>query len=92
LGCRLTGHSPAPWRGKWSEPWGKSRDRQRCSGGLRVGRPVSHGLEAAFRDTIIGGPGSFVIIADGPLSFAEPVRKKLILEIAGGAPQLAAAE
>jgi len=60
------------------------------------GRPVSYDLEAAFRDTIIGGPGSFVITADGPRSFAEAVRKKLILEIAGtdpgSGPRLAAGD
>ena len=47
------------------------------------GRPVSYDLEAAFAAQIIGGPGSFVITADGRDSFAEAVRKKLILEIAG---------
>ena len=46
------------------------------------GRPVSYNVEEAFADTIIGGPGSFVITADGRDSFAEGVRRKLILEIA----------
>ena len=32
---------------------------------------------------IIGGPGSFVITADGNASFAEAVRRKLLLEVAG---------
>jgi hypothetical protein len=48
------------------------------------GRPNTYDLEAAFAETIIGGPGSFVVTADEDLSFAEAVRKKLILEIAGG--------
>ena len=30
-----------------------------------------------------GGPGSFVITADGDARFAEAVRRKLLLEIAG---------
>ncbi len=46
------------------------------------GRPVAYDLEAAFAALITGGPGSFVITADGEQRFAEAVRKKLILEIA----------
>lgn len=49
------------------------------------GRPISYDLEAAFRDRIIGGPGSFVITADNSDTFADAVRRKLILEIAGSA-------
>ena len=48
------------------------------------GRPVSYDLEQAFADRIIGGFGSFVVTADGDDRFAEAVRKKLLLEIAGG--------
>jgi hypothetical protein len=47
------------------------------------GRPVSYDLERAFAETIIGGPGSFVITADGRDQFAAAVRRKLILELAG---------
>jgi len=47
------------------------------------GRPVSYDLEAAFGAEIIGGPGSFVITADSEATFANAVRRKLILEIAG---------
>jgi len=47
------------------------------------GRPADIDLEGAFAATIIGGPGSFVITADGGASFAKAVRRKLILEIAG---------
>ena len=46
------------------------------------GRPVSYNVEQAFADTIIGGPGSFVVTADGRDSFAAAVHRKLILEIA----------
>lgn len=46
------------------------------------GRPNLYNLEDAFAKTIIGGPGSFVVTVDGPSSFAEAVRRKLILEIA----------
>ncbi len=48
------------------------------------GRPVYYDLEEAFATFIIGGPGSFVITADGNASFAKAVRRKLILEIAEG--------
>jgi hypothetical protein len=47
------------------------------------GRPNAYDLEAAFAETIIGGPASFVVRADGDERFAEAVRKKLLLEIAG---------
>ena len=47
------------------------------------GRPVSYDLERAFAETIIGGPGSFVVTADGRDQFAAAVRRKLILELAG---------
>ena len=50
------------------------------------GRPVAYDLEKAFAELIIGGPASFVITADGDDSFAEAVRKKLLLEIAGTPP------
>jgi hypothetical protein len=49
------------------------------------GRPVAYDLEAAFAEDIVGGPGSFVITADGRERFAEAVRRKLLLEIAGDA-------
>ncbi len=47
------------------------------------GRPVDYDLEEAFASFIIGGPGSFVITADGDRRFAQAVRRKLLLEIAG---------
>lgn len=46
------------------------------------GRPVSYDLEKAFATRIIGGPGSFVVTADSAKSFADAVRRKLILELA----------
>lgn len=47
------------------------------------GRPVSYDLERAFAETIIGGPGSFVVTAETRATFADAVRRKLLLEIAG---------
>jgi hypothetical protein len=43
-------------------------------------------LEQAYADQIIGGPGAFVVTADGRESFSAAVRRKLILEIAGLTP------
>ena len=51
------------------------------------GRPVSYNLEAAFQETIVGGPGAFVITAENAETFADAVRRKLILEIAGMMPE-----
>lgn len=50
-----------------------------CSG--RAGGGAD--LERLYEDRIIGGPGAFVVTADGMDSFADAVRRKLILEISG---------
>ena len=51
------------------------------------------GIEKYFQDNVIGGPGSFTIVAEGHGSFGRALTKKLIQEIAGvPGPQLAAAE
>lgn len=47
------------------------------------GRPIEYDLESVFASFIAGGPGHFVVTADGSASFAEAVRRKLLLEIAG---------
>ncbi|MEL6574958.1 MAG: DUF1194 domain-containing protein [Pseudomonadota bacterium] len=52
------------------------------------GRPVDYNLERAFETQIVGGPGAFVITADSAETFADAVRRKLILEIAGMAAPL----
>jgi hypothetical protein len=46
------------------------------------GRPRHEDLEAEYTRQIIGGPGAFVVTADGRESFAQAVRRKLVLEIA----------
>jgi hypothetical protein len=43
-------------------------------------------LEALYTERIIGGPGAFVVTADSRETFAEAVRRKLILEISGTMP------
>ena len=56
-----------------------------CRAAECSGRPVDYDLEKAFAETIVGGPGSFVVTADGDDRFAEAVRRKLLLEIANDA-------
>ncbi len=51
-----------------------------------TGRPIDYDLESAFASFITGGPGSFVVTADSMASFAEAVRRKMLLEIAGEVP------
>ena len=46
------------------------------------GRPADLDLELAFETMIIGGPGAFVVTADGNTSFAKAVLRKLLLEVA----------
>lgn len=51
------------------------------------------GLEKYFRDNVIGGPGSFTVVAEGHEAFGRSLTKKLIQEIAGlPGYRLAAAE
>ncbi|MEM8580280.1 MAG: DUF1194 domain-containing protein [Pseudomonadota bacterium] len=50
-------------------------------------RPGFGDLEQLYEDRIIGGPGAFVITADGMESLADAIRRKLILEIGGTMPQ-----
>ena len=50
------------------------------------GRPGVGDLEADFTAQLIGGPGAFVVTANGREAFAAAVRRKLILEIAGMTP------
>lgn len=51
------------------------------------GRPQNTDLEALYQERIIGGPGSFVVTAQGPDDFEDAVRRKLILEIGGTIPE-----
>jgi hypothetical protein len=57
-----------------------------CREATCSGRPRGGNLEDDFVRDLIGGPGAFVVTADSALSFSRAVRRKLILEIAGGAP------
>lgn len=89
----VSADSANSWNGV---PLALARERALAAGitinGLAVscrtcsGRPVSYDLEAEFERKIVGGPASFVVTVDGDVSFAEAVRRKLLLEIAGVAP------
>ncbi len=50
------------------------------------GRRAGANLEAEYAARIIGGPGAFMVTAESRATFAETVRRKLVLEIAGSAP------
>ncbi len=55
----------------------------RPSDGLRAGL----NLEEEYSNRIIGGPGAFMVTAEGRDTFAQAVRRKLVLEIAGATPE-----
>ena len=72
-----------------------SRDRVLATGttinALPILRPDSprragYDLERLYAENIIGGPGAFMVTAEGRESFAEAVQRKLFLEIAGEMP------
>lgn len=52
----------------------------------RTGFPQLPDLDLYYQHCVIGGPGAFLIVADGFETFAEAIRKKMIIEIAGLAP------
>jgi hypothetical protein len=93
----FSGDSANNWSGP---PIEEARDRVVAAGvtinGLPILRPgdpgrAQGGLEALYRDRIIGGPGAFVVTAESRESFADAVRRKLILEISGQRPGVAVA-
>lgn len=45
-------------------------------------------LDAYYRDCVIGGPGAFMVPVRGVEQFAEAVRTKLVMEIAGLSPDV----
>ncbi|MEP1352713.1 MAG: DUF1194 domain-containing protein [Tateyamaria sp.] len=47
------------------------------------GRRAGANLEEEYATRIIGGAGAFMVTAEGRTSFAETVRRKLVLEISG---------
>lgn len=51
------------------------------------GRRAGGNLEEEYETRIIGGPGAFMVTAESRDTFAQAVRRKLILEIAGITPE-----
>ena len=51
--------------------------------GLAILSPYHHDLDAYYRTHVVGGPGSFLLVADGYPDFARAIRLKLIREIRG---------
>ncbi|HYG91565.1 MAG TPA: DUF1194 domain-containing protein [Azospirillum sp.] len=43
-------------------------------------------LDQYYRENVIGGPGAFIVVADGFDAFAQAILTKLLLEIAGTPP------
>ncbi|MDA8637235.1 DUF1194 domain-containing protein [Rhodospirillales bacterium] len=52
----------------------------------RYGTQQIADLDYYYTDCVIGGPGAFIIVANGFQDYARAVRQKLILEIAGLSP------
>ncbi|MEX0695521.1 MAG: DUF1194 domain-containing protein [Rhodospirillales bacterium] len=50
------------------------------------GRRQIPNLDYYYTDCVIGGPGAFIIVANGFEDYGRAVRRKLILEIAGAVP------
>jgi hypothetical protein len=50
----------------------------------KYGYPSMANLDLYFEDCVIGGTGSFIIVAHGFKNFARAIRRKLVTEIAGG--------
>lgn len=75
-----------------------ARDRALASGivinGLPIinNRPQANGypnfpdLDLYYEDCVIGGPGSFMVVANGFQDFARAILRKLVTEIAGRVP------
>ena len=52
----------------------------------RFGFPIMKGLDLYYRECVIGGPGAFIVTAESFVDFADAIRSKLIMEIAGTTP------
>ena len=68
-----------------------ARDRVTGAGitinGLAIPTPEAPDLDGYFRDCVIGGPGAMVFVATTTDSFARALRRKLVYEISGAAPE-----
>jgi hypothetical protein len=55
------------------------------SGNPNFGRPPEDDLVDHYRDEVIGGPGAFLVVAEGFGAFTNAVLSKLVREVAGEA-------
>ena len=67
------------------------RDELAASGVTVNGLPILEGdegpaLEQWYRENVMGGPGSFILPADGFGDFGRAIRQKFMIEISGGFP------
>ena len=51
------------------------------------GYPPFPDLDLYYEDCVIGGPGAFMVVADGFTDFARAILRKLVTEIAGQVPR-----
>ncbi len=51
------------------------------------GLPSIEDLDRYYAECVVGGPGSFFIVADGFEDFAQAILRKMLLEIAGTPPE-----
>jgi hypothetical protein len=67
-----------------------ARDAAASHGITLNGLPITSGddpdVDGWYRANVIGGPGAFLVVANGYDAFAEAFRQKLTLEVAGRAP------
>ncbi|MDH3196265.1 MAG: DUF1194 domain-containing protein [Hyphomicrobiales bacterium] len=47
-----------------------------------------HDLDVYYENCVIGGPAAFLVTVESPDRFAVAIRRKLVLEIAGGTPRV----
>lgn len=71
-----------------TEPPGAVRDELAASGVIINGLPILEGeegstLEAWYRENVIGGPGAFIVPANGFEDFGRAIRQKFMIEISG---------
>lgn len=55
------------------------------TGNTNFGQPAEEGLVDHYRDEVIGGPGAFLVVAEGFEAFTNAVLSKLVREVAGEA-------
>lgn len=73
------------------EPPSKVRDELNASGVTVNGLPIIEGDEGAtieqwYRENVMGGPGAFILPANGFSDFGRAIRQKFVIEISGRPP------